>query len=211
MHTPFIRYTLLADGSSDAVLIPIIDWVIACHCPGARILPSFAKDFGKIGADLKARAAAAIKNFPCDVLFVHRDAEAMPRAARVREIAGAVRDLDVPCVPVVPVRMTQAWLLRDETAIRFAAGNGSGRDPIPLPHRKKWEAVPDPKAVLFAALGAASGRTGRALRKFHPEKARALITQRTESFAALRGLPAFDAFDKDVAETLKRLVPNVMD
>ncbi|MDQ1829800.1 hypothetical protein [Massilia scottii] len=207
----FIRYTLLADGTSDEVLLPIINWLIDFHCPGARIVPSFARDFGKIGHGLNARVAATLANFPCDVLFVHRDAEAMPREARLDEIAEAMRGVDMPFVPVVPVRMTEAWLLSDETAIRFAAGNASGRHLIELPPRKKWEALPDPKEVLLNALTAASGLSGRKLGKFQPEKARALITQRTESFAALRGLPAFDAFEKDVAQTMKGFVSNVMD
>ncbi|NHZ90217.1 hypothetical protein F2P45_14500 [Massilia sp. CCM 8733] len=206
-----IRYTLLADGTSDEVLLPIINWVINFHYPGVRVVPSFARDFGKIGHGLNARVNAALANFPCDVLFVHRDAEAMPRELRLGEIDAAMRDVEVPFVPVVPVRMTEAWLLSDETAIRFAAGNASGRHAIALPARKKWEAIPDPKDVLLTALTAASGLSGRKLGKFQPEKARSLITQRTESFAGLRGLSAFDAFENDVAETMKGILLHVMD
>lgn len=206
-----IRYTLLADGTSDEVLLPIINWVVSFHCPDVRVVPSFARDFGKIGHGLHDRVNAALSNFPCDVLFVHRDAEAMPREARLGEIDDAMREVGLPFVPVVPVRMTEAWLLSDETAIRFAAGNASGRHPIELPNKKKWETIPDPKDVLLTALTAASGLKGRKLGKFQPERARSLITQRTESFAALRGLSAFDAFEKDVAHTMKGILRNALD
>jgi hypothetical protein len=198
-----LRYTLLADGTSDEVILPIINWLIEQHCPGARILPAFARDFGPVGNALEVRVATALRNFPCDLLFVHRDAEGMSREDRVAEVTDAMRDLGTPFIPVIPVRMTEAWLLSDEAAIRFAAGNASGRLALNLPRRRQWETLADPKAVLFEALTAASGRSGRALAKFRPEKARGLVTQRSESFAALRGLQAFDAFESDLLVQLK--------
>jgi hypothetical protein len=192
------RYTLLADGTSDEVLIPILDWLIGQHLPGVRSVSAFARDIGKVGNDLDARVEAAVRNFPCDLLIVHRDGEAMPREQRVIEIAEVMDGLDLPYVPIVPLRMTEAWLLSDEQAIRFAAGNAGGRNELNLPRRARWESLPDPKATLLDALRTASGKTGRALDKFNPQKARHLITPRTRSFEALRGISAFDALEADL-------------
>jgi hypothetical protein len=36
-------------------------------------------------------------------------------------------------IPVVPVRMTEAWLLADEFAIRSAPGNPNGTQSLDLP------------------------------------------------------------------------------
>ena len=205
------RYTLLADGSSDEALIPIINWLIGEHFPDARILPAFARELRTVGNGLLERVNEALRNFPCDLLFVHRDAEGMLRANRVVEIEHIMQGVEVPYVPLVPVRMTEAWLLADETSIRFAAGNQSGKQALDLPNRRQWENLNDPKAVLLSALTIATGKTGRRLSKFSPERARALVTQRTESFAALRGLEAFDAFESDLIEQLRKLEQHALD
>lgn len=204
------RYTLLADGSSDAVLIPILDWLIGHHLPGIRTVGAFARDFGKVGNDLDSRVRAALNYFPCDLLVIHRDAEAMSRNQRLEEIAAVRHAMTVPFVALVPVRMTESWLFADEEAIRFAAGNAAGRHRLNLPPRQRWETLADPKASLLEALRVASGRSGRALDKFNPEKARHLITPRSGSFEGLRGLPAFDAFEADLVIQLQRIL-NALD
>ncbi|WP_157201754.1 hypothetical protein [Massilia sp. Root335] len=204
------RYTLLADGTSDEVLMPVIDWLIRQHLPDVRSVASFARDFGKVGNDLRSRIRAALKNFPCDLLFVHRDAESMTREDRIGEIVNAMDELGTPHVPIVPIRMTEAWLLSDEEAIRFASGNASGRHALNIPRRDRWEALPDPKNTLLDILKSASGKNGRALDKFNPLKARHLITPRSASFDALRGVPSFDRFENDLIEQLAKF-SNVVD
>lgn len=206
-----LRYTLLGDGSSDEALVPVINWLIEEHCPGAKILPAFARELRTVGNGLSDRVSEALRNFPCDLLFIHRDAEAIPRTDRLLEIEVVMRNVVKPYVPVVPVRMTEAWLLGDENAIRFAAGNASGRQLLDLPSRRQWESLSDPKAVLLMALTVASGKTGRRLSKFSPERARTLVTQRTESFASLRGLEAFDAFEQALIDQLRKLEQHALD
>jgi hypothetical protein len=204
------RYTLLADGTSEEVLIPIVDWLVRQHLPGVRSVSAFARGFGKVGNDLGARVQAALAYFPCDLLVIHRDAEAVHRDQRLLEIAATMQGREVPYVALIPVKMTEAWLLSDEEAIRFASGNASGREDLNLPRRQRWETTPDPKATLLNALKLASGKSGRALDKFNPEKARHLITPRSESFERLRGIAAFDAFEADLINQLKRLL-NALD
>ena len=105
----------------------------------------------------------------CDLLFVHRDANSAGAAARYREIAAAVREVGYagPWVGIVPVRMTEAWLLLDEAAIRQAADNPNGRMPLNLPSPGTVERIADPKATLEAALLQAKGNRGRRRRSDH--------------------------------------------
>jgi hypothetical protein len=78
---------------------------------------------------LAERISRALALFPADLLFVHRDADRGPTATRREEIRRAVAATmaNQMTVPVVPVRMTEAWLLIDEAAIRSAAGNPRGK------------------------------------------------------------------------------------
>ena len=83
--------------------------------------------------DNAARWRIAFEFYPCDVLFVHRDAEAQLPAFRREEVTRALAHTEIPHVPVIPVRMTEAWLLADENAIRRAAGNPNGDEELNLP------------------------------------------------------------------------------
>lgn len=71
---------------------------------------------------------------------------------RFREIEEATVSVDVAIVAAVPVRMIEAWLLFDESAIRLAAGNPNGTTPLGLPGMPRAESVPDPKLLLRDAM-----------------------------------------------------------
>lgn len=204
-----LRYTLLSDGSSDVALMPIIEWVIAQHLPSAVVTGQFAVDLGPVGLGLAQRIPVALRLFPCEMLFLHRDAEGQTLAARMREIDAAMARAAGPLpgcwVPVIPVRMTEAWLLSDPAAIRSAAGNAAGTMRLRLPAKARWERLPDPKQVLFDALTAAADQSARALAKFKPQRQRALVAQRTVDFSGLRGLRAFDLFETRLIEKLSRI------
>src|SRR5690606_18674132 len=89
--------------------------------------------FDVVFADVRAtplveRLTSSVRLYPCDVLVVHRDAERDPVDLRLAEIerARSSARIEGSLVPVVPVRMTEAWLLFDESAIRRAADNPNG-------------------------------------------------------------------------------------
>ena len=72
-----IRYTLLSDGSSDRMLMPIIEWLLYQYCPEIEIESSWA-DLGRLPQPPKTlpeKIEVTLDLYPCDLLFVHRDAE----------------------------------------------------------------------------------------------------------------------------------------
>jgi hypothetical protein len=85
--------------------------------------------------------------------------------SRVEEIRTAFADSanspDVPCIPVIPVRMTEAWLLISEAALRASVDNRNGRVVLNLPTITTLEAIPNPKQLLEETLLMASELTGR--------------------------------------------------
>ncbi len=150
-----------------------------------------------------------MRHHPCDVLFVHRDAEKEPKERRLKEIRAAAGTAGFPpFVPVVPVRMTEAWLLIDETAIRQAAGNPNGEAALPLPKVARLESVADPKGVLRTCLIEASEKTGRRLQQFErdlPERIQR-VAELISDFSPLRQLPAFQDFEQEA----RRVVTNLL-
>ena len=142
--------------------------------------------------------------YPCDLLFIHRDTESPDSSPRSAEIEQAVAEAGAvtPTIPVVPIRMTEAWLLFDEQAVRRAAGNPNGRMAIELP-AKHPEAIVDPKSLLHQALKKASGLTGRRLRGLRTNDAVHRVAEYIDDFSPLRELTAFQSLCERVVEVGK--------
>jgi len=210
-----LRYTLLTDGSSDAALIPILTWLlIECgiSCPIQSVwadlrglsLPKYPK--------LADRIAFSLDMYPCDLLFVHRDAERVPYDERLDEILQAVEELNQrdrarslpPAVSVIPVRMQETWLLFDREAIRQAAGNPSGRQALNLPSMKQLESLPDPKTTLHKLLKTACGLKGRRLHNFRVHQRARRVSEYIDEFSILRKLPAFSALETDILNIIQQ-------
>ena len=201
-----LRTTLLSDGGSDRTLIPILDWLLqekvkTLSLPGTRWA-----NFGYLRKplqNLQERVLCAVKNYPCEILFIHRDAEAQNPDSRRTEIVNAVQQARIhpPAVCVIPVRMTEAWLLLDEAAIRSASGNPRGRLPLNLPALASIERFPDPKESLFQALKIASEQRGRRLRDLRVEERRHRVAE-LMNYQCLYELPAFQCMEKELDTTL---------
>ncbi len=205
-----LRYTLLPDGSSDAALLPLLTRVLRWYVPSVAVDEAWA-DLRRLPHPpkrLAERIQACMELYPCDVLFVHRDAERVPREDRLYEIDEAVarareRIAIPPHVRVVPVRMREAWLLADEEAIRRAASNPNGRDDLDLPPLADLESLPDPKDVLYKALRQASGLPSGRLRRFSAAKCAFQIPHHMHDMTILRGLPAFQQLEADVTRVVE--------
>ena len=113
--------------------------------------------------------------------------------------------MSIPHVPIVPVRMTEAWLLADAQVIREAAGNPNGTTLLDLPRPADIERLADPKKVLFDALVLASSNKPRLRKTFDKRRARRLVAEYTEDFGPLRSLIAFRSFEEDLRGALERL------
>ena len=202
-----LRSTLLAEGSSDRRLIPILEWLLRVH----RIEfeePGFAelRYLPKPPKTLRERIRAAIEQYPCDILFVHRDADGPERSLRAQEIVEAAQGLEEPpIVCVVPVQTQEAWLLIDWEALAEAAGNPSCRKPTDLPKVHEIERIADPKARLEQLLREASGLKGRRLQSFSPAKAAFRMSRLINDYSLLRRLPSFVAFETELREALEKL------
>jgi hypothetical protein len=156
-------------------------------------------------SSLRDRVRAAVEYYPATLLFVHRDSEGVTREQRLEEIRDAVAGLGTPpLVEVVTVRMQEAWFLFDEQAIRAAASNPGGTDPLPLPPIATLEDLADPKGVLFALLRRASGLSGRHLRRFDPAKAAHRVADILDD-SSLHALPAFTAYHAKASDVVRAL------
>lgn len=206
-----LRFTLVADGSSDRALVPILRWALHQQL-NAKPVVAFA-DVRKLPQrprTLSDRIAKGVELYPCEILFVHRDAEKESIDKRLQEIQEALKNLqeNIPWVGVVPIRMQEAWLLIDANALRKAADGTDRRLPV-LPPIKRLEDLPDPKQKLRDLMRQASGASGRKLKKFNRDLEERIqrLAEIIDDFSPLRQLSAFQHLEKDIQQVLKDMEP----
>ena len=202
-----LRFLLVCEGSSDSALIPHISRLLL---QSGHFDPQ-GQSWTRSGSLAnKIREGLQFSGF-CDLLFVHRDADSDVETSsagperRYAEIEEAVHDsgFDGPWVGVVPVRMTESWLLLDEIAIRRFAGNLNGSNPMYLPAQTQVENESDPKGCLEKALVAASGLSGRHLRSFRRDipELRRLLLEELPVGGSLEQVPSWVRFRDDIRAT----------
>ena len=201
---------LLCEGSSDRALVPHLRQLLShCGAPvvvGSAIALSTIRDPGPgRGSVLERKIHTILSNeSEIDLLFIHRDADAVGYENRSREIAEALRNLEFETghVPVIPVRATEAWILLDDDAIRRVAGNPRGRQPLNLPRPARVEREIDPKRALEIALTTASGHSGNRLKKFRSRfgQHRRILLEQLPVGGALDEVPAWLRLKEAVLE-----------
>jgi hypothetical protein len=207
-----IDFVLTSDGGSDRTLLPPIKWLLRRTFPQIPINGEWAdiSRFQYYPHSLAERICITIEVYHPDILFIHRDAEAQDPNLRYEEISRAIAefrrkspDISIPHICVVPIRMTEAWLLFDEQAIRKAAGNPRGKTPLELPPINRLETMPDPKKALSSTLITASELTGRKRERFDLKKCRYLVAENIGDYSPLFALTAFRRLHEDI----KQLAP----
>lgn len=205
----FFHFTLLSDGSSDKALIPHLTWLLKQNGLSLPVVSAWA-DLSRLREKpngLLQKIEKSIELYPCDLLFIHRDAERENPNNRRQEIAEALLKLNRRIIKpiaicVIPVRMHEAWLLFEESAIRRASGNPNGSSRINLPRLRNIENLPDPKETLYNILRIASEKTGRRLKQFPVRHSAGQVAEYIEDFSPLRSLSAFQQLEADIKEVI---------
>jgi len=200
-----VRALFLGEGSSDLGLrFPIQALADSWGVPLTLTAPDLDRlGQGSAGGPLQQRLSR-VKDLGgvYDVVFLHRDADNAGVEARKGEIASAVAAVydTSRTVPIVPIRMTEAWLLLDEEAIRQVSGNPRGRMALDLPTPKEAERIADPKAMLREKLAIASGQSGRRLLtvKKRFDQNRQQLLERLDPGGSVQQLVAWNSFVADM-------------
>jgi hypothetical protein len=155
----------VCEGTSDFPLADIVELLYAERGLRLRLSRPDYEALRGVRHDVESRliAGAQLMDTDFDLAVVHRDADNAGWQARRQEIVQAHASSKVECniVPIIPITMTEAWLLLDEQAIRDVAGNPNGRVDLSLPKLHEVERLADPKAKLRECLLLAANERGR--------------------------------------------------
>jgi hypothetical protein len=211
MAAPGLRGVYVCEGSSDLPIADHIERIAAGRGFELRVAaPDLSRLPVPVGRNVASQVTAALGLVQDpSLLFVHRDADREDPEVRRQQVREAVlrAGMDLVTVPVVPVRMTEAWLLADERAIRFVAGNPGGRQPLGLPPLSRLEEHADPKSLVGQVLRVASGLSGRRLRNFTDDFGhhRRQLLERLDPEGDVQKLPSWQRFVADVELALDNL------
>ncbi|MFC5953564.1 hypothetical protein ACFP51_03365 [Streptomyces pratens] len=208
-----VRSLYLCEGSSDMGLRFHIEAIAAemgreihVTSPDLDRLPT--KPGHSVKDKLRAAQRLSDGGRTYDLVVIHRDSDREPPDRRRTEIAEAVAAVSpgLAHVPVIPVRMLEAWLLLDPSAIREVAGNPNGKMALDLPKAAKAESVKDPKWLLKQAIATASEERGRGLQKLQTRFSanRARLLQMLDREGPVKQLASWQSFTNDLHEALSR-------
>lgn len=207
-----LRAAFIADGPSDEPLSRHLEALCLQRGANVRITtPDLRRLPRPPGRRVVDRLRAVLElGTALDLVFVHRDAERQNPQWRYDEIAKAVAEAS-PCPPavaVVPVRMTEAWLLLDEETLRKVAGRPRSTVHLNLPPPSQLEACPDPKSVLREVLDLASGLAGRRLRRFRERfgENRRIVLDHLDIDGPVRQLPSWQALEGSIDAIVTPLI-----
>ncbi len=207
-----LSFTMLGEGSSDAMLVPVVRWLLEANGVRRPLLPAWA-DLSLLHKKPKGLAAeiqAALENYPCELLFVHRDSDNGLREDRCKEIQTAFgkvsRQLQQvpPHICVIPVQETETWFLFDEPAIREAVSNPLGSSELRLPPLSKLENLSRAKEFLEEVLWKAKGHKVHRRHRFSPGEAKHRLADLVSDFSPLRSLSAFAALEQDIRTAIEQ-------
>lgn len=211
-----IKFTLIADGSSDKTLIRIIKWLLDDLFPTVPNRGLFA-DFRHLPSPpktLKEKIVAAKNYYPYDFVFIHRDAEKPDTrmvGTRLKEIEKEIGAIEYEkAICVVPVKMMETWLLINELAIIKASSNKNYQGKLALPPISKLEKEPQPKKLLHELIKKSIGLKGRNLRKLNLDKAVHLVAENISNFQSLRELKSFQLFEKNVRSAMTNFISYII-
>jgi hypothetical protein len=208
---------LYAEGRTDArFLQPLLQRTCAQLCLTHCDQPVEVSDVIDLqdlprtrGQPREQRIAAAARQAreAWSVLFIHADADTDEQRAYEERVQPArallAAEWGAPqSVAVVPVRMTEAWVLADVPAVRAAFGTTRSEQTLGLAEAGAHGAdrLADPKATLAAAFQASRGR-----RKAGSVSPYLGLIGETSSLDRLRSLAAFRRMESELLGALRAL------
>lgn len=162
MH--YLQPALYAEGPTDERFLVQLLWRLCddlclnlhqqVEVAAVEVLPEAKSSLAGESRPGRILAAAESASDLWTVLFVHADADRDPAAARLNRVGPAMELLHARfphrgVVSVVPVRMTEAWMLQDGDALRAVMGCTLSDKEWGLPGSDAGvEAIRDPKQML---------------------------------------------------------------
>ena len=211
-----LSLALYLEGPTDERFLPVIIQRAANRVLSQRALavveviePLVLRPSSKVQGNAERIFSVARQARGYDILIVHRDADARtPDRALERYFKPGLKlvqtskeDVCRELIPIIPIRMTEAWMMADVEAFRDVAGTDLSAEQLGFPLRpRQVESIRDPKHELNMALDQIFARRRRRKRvrlgQYYGPLARRIRLDELDN------VPAFRQFTKDLVNLL---------
>ncbi len=214
-----VAVALYAEGPTDQLFLPEVIRRTAkqnLNQSGQQYIdvkPVDLISFSKIGMKQdECILQAALRAASYNILIVHADADhrTADRALKERFYPGyllvqqAKEDVCRCVLPVVPIQMTEAWMLADPEALRAALGTSRKAQVLGLPFKAKLvEADSDPKQTLKMIVSKANTHRSRQ-RQVEIDSLYTLLGRKVD-LSRLRDVPAYQRFEHDLVNAFRTI------
>ncbi|HEU5230856.1 MAG TPA: DUF4276 family protein, partial [Ktedonobacteraceae bacterium] len=203
-----VAVALYAEGPTDQLFLPeVIHRTVKQNLnrsgqQSIDVKPVDPISFSKTGMkqdECILQAARRAANY--NILIVHADADHRTEEKALKErfnpgylLVQQAQEHVCRCVlPIVPVRMTEAWMLADPEALRAALGTSKNAQELGLPLKAKLvENDSDPKQTLKMIVGKAN--THRSRQRHLEVTTLYTLLGRTIDLSRLSNVPAYQRF-----------------
>ncbi|MCA9996354.1 MAG: DUF4276 family protein [Anaerolineales bacterium] len=212
------------EGASDEKFLPpliqrTVEQIILQHKGYAEVLPPAILDGQKIRSQHSdqmqriIRASQEAHGF--HLLVIHADADSAntqkayderikPGIEAVNALAHSQEPVCSSLLPIIPVRMVEAWMLADLHAFQQVVGTNLTYADLKLPqHPQQVELLQEPKTILQQAVTLALSR--RSGRRLIPLDTIYEPLARQISLERLARIPAYVEFQQGIVRALQRL------
>jgi hypothetical protein len=219
--TQQLQMALYAEGRTDERFLPILIQRTAnqillrqAKVPVEVLDPICLDAEPDVGDRAKRILSVARKAYGYHCLIVHADADAPTSddALNYRYAPGKClveKSKDDVCdnlLPIIPIRMMEAWIMADFNAFRDAVGTDLSSDELGFPNSPhQVEAIRDPKFELGMALNKIFSKR-RHRKRTHLGQYYEPVARRIR-LEALERVPAFRQFTQDLGNVIRQLYP----
>lgn len=126
---------------------------------------------------------------------------------KINPAIDAVRNIEDACknlVPIIPVQMTEAWMLADYNLLKTKIGTTKTNLELNLPRKNRIEAIPNPKQLISDIIRISQSETSRRRRSLSLSNLYSPISQEL-SIDNLLELNSFNNFYANVLNSLTYL------
>ncbi len=221
-----LRLAVYVEGNSDESFLPALikrtaEWVLGQSGNSVTVDvrdPKVIKLSSTPAARDRAILEVARVAHSYHALIVHSDADKRTQSKALKEryqpgynLVLQAKEQDKLCqhlLPIIPVRMIEAWMLVDYEALREVIGTEVKESDLHLPRKaKQVEALPDPKQIFNEVIRRAVADRSMRQRAKIIKSVNTLFEPlgRTISLERLNEVPAFQVFVRDLSATLTKL------
>jgi hypothetical protein len=215
----YVALGLFAEGTSDQQFLQRIIFravhqkAVEIHKGAVEVQDSFVSGLEFKSEHRAQRVFEAFGKFldqgALDLLFIHADGDNDSRRALAERISPSIARIEqaqfagaFAIVPVIPVRMTEAWALADAKALQSVLGTTLAPSDLGLTDHilRSLETIADPKAVLREVMQRSGAQKGRRREYSIPRG----LADRID-LANLRKLYSYSRFEDDIEQALRKI------